>query len=63
MGCNKPKYVYQDGEWMKHDKFPASNINIKVKSGRFSSAKIAEEHKVKIVDEWVAFKSPSGSRF
>jgi len=61
VGCKKPDYVYKDGEWKKYNKFPASNINIKSKSARFKNARIAEQHKVKIVDDWVAFKSPSGS--
>jgi len=61
MGCNKPNYVYKDGEWMEHEKFPASNINIISKSTRFGNARSAEAHKVTIVDDWVAFKSPSGS--
>jgi hypothetical protein len=61
LGCKKPDYVYKDGEWKEHGKFPASNINIKTKSARFKNARIAEAHKVKIVDGWVAFKSPSGS--
>jgi hypothetical protein len=61
VGCNKPKYVYLDGEWMKHDKFPASSINVKTNSHRFSSPDSAEAHKVSLGDGWVAFKSPSGS--
>lgn len=61
MGCNKPRYVYEDGEWTKHGKFPASSINVKSSSHRFSSPESAEAHKVNLGDGWVAFKSPSGS--
>ncbi len=61
MGCNKPKYIYKDGEWMEHGKFSASNINIISRSARFGDAGSAESHKVTIIDDWVAFKSPSGS--
>ncbi|VVB88612.1 Uncharacterised protein [uncultured archaeon] len=61
MGCYKPAYIYIDGEWMKHGKFPASNLNIKEKSQRFRDAASAEAHKVNLGDGWVVFKSPSGS--
>lgn len=61
VGCNKPKYVYKEGEWMKYGKFPASSINVITNSHRFSSPESAEAHKVSLGDGWVAFKSPSGS--
>jgi len=60
MGCNKPAYIYKDGEWEKYGKFPASNLRTN-KSTRFRDAGSAEAHKVKIADDWVVFASPSGS--
>lgn len=59
MRCAKPAYIYKDGEWEKHDKYPASNIDCK--PHRFSSPNY-ENYKVSLGDGWVAFESPSGSK-
>ncbi|MFZ3058307.1 MAG: hypothetical protein WA102_01095 [Candidatus Methanoperedens sp.] len=61
MGCNKPAYIYKDGEWKNHGKFPASNLHTE-KSTRFRDAGSAEAHKVRIAEDWVVFASPSGSK-
>lgn len=62
MGCYKPAYIYQDGSWINHNTFPASNLCIKKKSKRFEDTQSADAHKVPLGDNWVVFISRYGSK-